>query len=210
MATVTSADAIAQASNIYAKAPSQNEVSAQMLNDFTTKLGNVDLGSASDNLTPLLKNIGNTLGIDIFNIKESDINKIVIGSGVNFDINSLSNGVVDNNDSLHQLSKIVSDIDSLDLEKMRAEIKAAGGDPSPPPTTTTTTSSSTNELFGILSIIQMLNKADINQDAQIDKDEMENLVVTLNYALESAKIKKSLDDVKARNKVFAQSSGLSI
>jgi Ca2+-binding EF-hand superfamily protein len=56
----------------------------------------------------------------------------------------------------------------------------------------------------------LLNKSDVNQDSQIDKNEMENLVITLNYALESAKIKKSLDDVKARNKVFSQSSGLSI
>jgi hypothetical protein len=209
MPTVTSAEAVAQASNIYTKAPSQNEVSAQMLNDFTTKLGNVNLGNASDNLTPLLKNIGNNLGIDIFNIKESDINKIVTGNGINFNINSLSNSV-DNNDSLNQLSKIVSDIDSLDLEKMRAEIKASGGEPLPVQTKNTAASSSTNQLLGILSIIQFINKADVNQDAQIDKDEMENLVITLNYALESAKIKKSLDDLKAKNRVFAQSSGLSI
>jgi hypothetical protein len=38
-------------------------------------------------------------------------------------------------------------------------------------------------------MIQLLNKADVNQDAQIDSAEMENLVITLNYALESAKIK---------------------
>lgn len=205
MANVSS-DFVIQPLKIVAMPVSKNEVSTQLLNQFTTKLGEVDLGNVNDNLTPLLKNIGNSLGIDLFNIKESDINKIATGNGVNFDINSLSKGV-DNNYSLNQLAKIVSDIDSLDLEKMRAEIRASGGDPDAKPVNTTT-SSSTNELLGILSMIQLLNKADVNQDAQIDSAEMENLVITLNYALESAKIKKELEAVKSRNRVFAQSSGL--
>ncbi len=205
----TTADVTIQPLKIVTMPPSKNEISAQLLNEFTTKVNNIDLGNVNDNLTPLLKNIGNNLGVDIFNIKESDINKIATGSGVNFDINSLFSGV-DNNYSLNQLAKIISDIDSLDLEKIRAEIKAAGGEPAPPktPLLNPIVTKSTNELLGILSIIQLINKADVNQDAQIDSAEMENLVITLNYALESAKMRKSLEDLKARNRVFAQSSGL--
>jgi hypothetical protein len=134
MPTVTSAEAVAQASNMHINTPAPNARLADMVNQFTTGLGNVNLGNTNDNLTPLLKNIGNNLGVDLFNMKESDINKIATENSVNFDINGLSNGA-NNNYSLNQMAKIVSDIDSLDLEKMRAEIKAAGGDP-----TTTKTS----------------------------------------------------------------------
>lgn len=208
MVIIKSADALQETSFINANLPSQNTEFANNINQFSNALNNTDLGASNDNLTPLLKNIGDSLGIDLFNMKESDMNQILSGNGVDFDINAFKNSVQkDPNFSLTQLANIVTTIDSLDLDKLR-EQAGVSKEQAVASIPRTSSNSSTNQLLGIVSMIQLLDKSDVNKDGKIDEAEMQNLVITLNYALESAKIKKELEAVKARNKVFSQSSGL--
>jgi hypothetical protein len=66
-----------------------------------------------------------------------------------------------------------------------------------------------SKLLGLLSLLGLISKLSNSSTSDTTTQEgMENLIEQLNYAIESAKIQKAADDLKARNRVFEQSSGL--